>query len=161
MNDGTPQTGGSTRRPQSILLVDDEQDILESLKDLFEACIDGVSVYCAPSGPEGLRLLEEKPIDLVISDYKMPGMNGLEFLGKAKALAPRVPRVLATAFPDLDIAVRAINEANIQNFVTKPFEPEKVIDVVKGILDRRKAEEQRSQSFARSMEMFRKAGAEP
>ena len=131
-------------------------DILESLKDLFEASIENLEVRTAESGAEALKILESEPIDLVISDYKMPGMNGLEFLHKAKATAPGVPRILATAFPDLDIAVRAINETKIENFITKPFEPEKAIDVVQGVLERRRAEAMRNRSFARSMEVFRK-----
>lgn len=144
-------------RKQCILLVDDEPDILDSLRDLLEACIDGVQVQCATSGAAALQALQERRMDLVISDYKMPGMNGLEFLGKAKELAPRVPRVLATAFPDVDIAVRAINEASIHSFVTKPFDPERLLQVVKDILAEGRASTSRDQSFARSMDLFRKA----
>lgn len=140
--------------------MDDEVDILESLKDLFEASIDHVDVRTAEGGADALKILETENIDLVISDYKMPGMNGLEFLHKAKATAPGVPRILATAFPDLDIAVRAINETKIENFITKPFEPEKAIEVVQGVLQRRRSEAMRNRSFARSMEVFRKSRGE-
>lgn len=146
-------------RPQKILIVDDEVDILESLKDLFEASIDNLEVHTAESGADALKIIEREPLDLIMSDYKMPGMNGLEFLHKAKAAAPAVPRILATAFPDLDIAVRAINETKIENFITKPFDPEKAIDVVRNVLQRRRGEEMRNRSFARSMEVFRKARA--
>lgn len=144
-------------RPQKILIVDDEVDILESLKDLFEVSLDKIEVRTAESGAAALKILESDEIDLVISDYKMPGMNGLEFLHKAREVAPSVPRILATAFPDLDIAVRAINETEIQNFITKPFEPEKAIELVRSVLDRRRAGAMRDRSFARSMEVFRKS----
>lgn len=136
-------------------------DILESLKDLFEVSLDKIEVRTAESGAAALEILESDEIDLVISDYKMPGMNGLELLHKAREVAPNVPRILATAFPDLDIAVRAINETEIQNFITKPFEPEKAIDLVRSVLERRRADTMRDRSFARSMEVFRKSRSEP
>ena len=149
------QPGGAARR-QTILLVDDEEDIRESLKALFETCLDGVEVLVAPGGQAALDQMEKSPVDVVISDYKMPGMNGLEFLQRAAKKAPSVPRILVTAFPDLEIAIRAINEANIENFFTKPFEPEQVLQVVKTLLHEQRVQELRNRSFARSLEMVRK-----
>jgi DNA-binding NtrC family response regulator len=143
-------------RPQVILLVDDEEDIRESLKALFETCLEGVSVRVAPGGQIALDLMEKEPIDLIISDFKMPGMNGLEFLQRAQKRSPSVPRILVTAFPDLDIAIRAINEANIENFFTKPFEPDQVLNVVRQLLHEQRVEEMRNRSFARSLELVRR-----
>ena len=148
--------GSHAFRDQTVLLVDDEDDVLESLKDLFETVLEGVKVLTADSGPAGLEILDSHPIDLIVTDYKMPGMNGLEFLEKAKGLAPGVPRILMTAFPDLGIAIRAINEAGIENFITKPFEPGQVIDVARAILVERRAGLLRNQSFARSLDLLRR-----
>lgn len=148
--------GSQAFRDQTVLLVDDEDDVLESLKDLFETVLDGVKVLTADSGQAGLEILDSHPIDLIVTDYKMPGMNGLEFLEKSKTLAPGVPRILMTAFPDLGIAIRAINEAGIENFITKPFEPGQVIDVVRAILVERRAQLLRNQSFARSLDLLRR-----
>jgi YesN/AraC family two-component response regulator len=147
---------GAPQRRQTILLVDDEEDIRESLKALFETCLEDVQVYTAANGQMALDLLDKEQIDVIITDYKMPGMNGLEFLGRAQKKAPSIPRILVTAFPDLEIAIRAINEANIENFFTKPFEPEQVLNVVRTLLHEQRVHEMRNRSFARSLELVRK-----
>ena len=150
-----PPPGAQSRR-QTILLVDDEEDIRESLKALFETCLEDVDVKTAPSGQAALDTLDKDVIDVIITDYKMPGMNGLEFLARAQKKVPTVPRILVTAFPDLEIAIRAINEANIENFFTKPFEPDQVLNVVRTLLHEQRVQEMRNRSFARSLELVRK-----
>ncbi|MEA3135988.1 MAG: hypothetical protein QOJ26_117 [Thermoplasmata archaeon] len=123
-------------RPQvdAILVVDDEPDILESLSDVFAMHLPGVKVHTASSGPKALEILKTEKVDLVISDYKMPGMDGLEFLTKARQVAPNSPRILITAYPELNVAVRAINEAQIQNFLTKPITPQALLEAVNAAL---------------------------
>jgi response regulator RpfG family c-di-GMP phosphodiesterase len=149
------QGPGSTApaRPQIVLLVDDEADIRDSLKVLLEMSIQGIEVRTAE-----LESLTQAPgpVDLIITDYKMPGMNGLEFLQRAQKIAPKVPRILVTAFPDLEIAIKAINEAGIENFFTKPFEPEQVVGVVRELLQEQRAQAMRDRSFARSLDAVRK-----
>lgn len=147
---------GVAPRRQTILLVDDEEDIRESLKALFEACLDAVEVYTASGGQAALDLLEVQPVDVIITDYKMPGMNGLEFLSLVQKKHPTVPRILVTAFPDLEIAIRAINETSIENFFTKPFEPEQVLGVVRTLLHEQRVQELRNRSFARSLDLVRR-----
>jgi DNA-binding NtrC family response regulator len=152
----TGSLGAASPRAQTILIVDDEIDILESLKQLFEVSLKGVKVAIAESGAAALAILNSQPIDLIVTDYKMPGMNGLEFLGEARKLVPKVPRILVTAFPDLELAIRAVNDAKIENFFTKPVEPTKVIDIVRNVLAERRAQEMRDQSFARSLDALRR-----
>ena len=159
--DVEPQAGGGepprteTRR-QTILIVDDEEDIRESLKALLETSIDGTEVLVAADGEEALETMRKAQVDLVISDYKMPRMNGLELLGAIGRNAPQTPRILVTAFPDLEIAIRAINEAGIENFFTKPFDPDQVVNVVRALLFEQRAQELRTRSFARSLETLRR-----
>lgn len=147
------EEGAKPERRQTILLVDDEKDIRESLKALFETCLDGVDVRTAAGGSEALDVLGREQIDAIISDYKMPGMNGVEFLQRAARQSPSTPRILVTAFPDLEIAIRAINEAGIENFFTKPFEPEQVLRVVRELLHERRVQQMRERAFARSLEL--------
>ena len=91
----------------------------------------------------------------------MPGMNGLQFLEKARAVAPLVPRIMMTAFPDLEVAVQAINEARIETFFTKPLDPDKIVAVVKDSLASRRAKGQRDQAMSRAMDELRKKGGKP
>lgn len=156
---GTTTEGGEesgTLRDQVILIVDDEVDIRESLKELFDGTLHGVRVITAEGGAVGLDLLRQNPVDLIVTDYKMPGMSGLEFLAEARKVARGVPRILMTAFPDLELAIRAVNEESIENFFTKPLEPAAVVDVVRGILEDRRSQEMRNRAFARSLNLLRR-----
>ncbi len=146
----------SPARLRRIILVDDEPDILESLQELIEVSIDDVEVVAVESGEAALDVLDSKPVDLIVSDYKMPSMNGLEFLTAARDRLPKVPRIIMTAFPDLDIAIRAINEANIENFFTKPLDPDEILDVISNSLKARQSETQRNMAFARAMDLAKK-----
>lgn len=144
-----------TRR-QTVLVVDDEPDIRDSLRMLLEVSLEDVDVITAASGAAALDVLTARPVDLIVTDYKMPGMNGLEFLQRALKVAPKTPRILVTAFPDLDIAIRAINEAGIENFFTKPFEPDQVAAVVRDLLREQRTQALRDLGFARSIDTLRK-----
>ncbi|HEX2065292.1 MAG TPA: response regulator [Candidatus Thermoplasmatota archaeon] len=122
----------STKLPV-ILIADDEPDILESLRDLLE---DAVPAQCvlANSGTQALEMLGKRPVDLILSDYKMPGLNGIQFLEQARQRLPEAPRILITAFPDLEVAIDAINQARVEAFLIKPLDPDQVVERVRQAL---------------------------
>jgi len=100
------------------LLVDDEDNILSALERLFVR--GGYHVLTANSGRAGLALLEEHHVGVIISDQRMPGMTGVEFLSKVKLLYPNVMRLMLSGFADLKSVTTAINEGDIYRFLTKP-----------------------------------------
>ena len=122
-------------RPWVILFVDDEPDILDATQDLLEASIPGVKVLCAPSAREALELLSSERIDLIVSDFKMPGMDGIELLFQARRLHPNIPRVMFTAFHSEDLARRAIAEALVSAFLSKTETPTVMVDRIRALLD--------------------------
>lgn len=146
--DGGPDAGAPIRR---VLLVEDEEDIRESLKELLETVLDRVEVSTAANGADGLALLATLSPHLVISDYKMPGMSGLEFLAETRKRAPATPRVLMTAFPDLGIATRAVNGAHIHSFFPKPLDIPKVLQKVEQLLTTEEARRARDMGLARAL----------
>jgi DNA-binding NtrC family response regulator len=117
-----------------ILIVDDEPDIRLALGACLEHALQAI-VVSAGDAESGLRLLRETAFDLILSDYRMPGMDGLHFLRRASELRPESPRVLMTAYPDLQLAIDALNRAGIDLFLTKPIDPDELVDGVSEILD--------------------------
>ncbi len=135
---------------QNILVVDDEPDILDSLKSVFELHIPNAHVHLARGGPEALAILRKGGIDVVLCDYRMPGMDGLELLTQARIMQPNVPRILITAYPELSIAVRAINDAKIENFLTKPVSPQTLLEAVNAALVKAHNAARATQSFSKA-----------
>src|SRR6187402_10383 len=105
-----------------VLLVDDEAQVLDGLSRTLRG---GFRIATAVSGAAGLVLLAERPdFAVVVSDMRMPGMNGAAFLAKARELAPDVIRVVLTGETDLQAAISAVNEGSIYRFLCKPCPPE-------------------------------------
>jgi DNA-binding NtrC family response regulator len=137
-----------------VLVVDDDPDIVDSLKALIESRL-GLAVLTATSGHGAMALLESlRPddIDLVVADYRMAPMDGLEFLMRAKASHPEVPRVLITAYADLDLAVQAINKAGVARLFPKPLQSAQVLRLVRDLTLRRVEVKQRRQALDRAAE---------
>ena len=112
----------------SILCVDDEVNILEGLQDNLRRKF---KVHTATSGAEGLAVLEsEGPFPVIISDMRMPEMNGAEFLSQVRGLYPDSMRILLTGQSDVESAISAVNEGQIFRFLTKPCETDNLISVL-------------------------------
>jgi CheY-like chemotaxis protein len=119
------------RRAASILVVDDEPDLRQSIKDLLEAFLGEPRVQLAPNGLAALELLRRQHFDLVITDYKMPGMNGIQFLQQAEEVQPGLRHLLVTAYGRE--AMREIG-APAQRVVHKPFDPAALVQMVEEAL---------------------------
>jgi DNA-binding NtrC family response regulator len=108
-----------------ILVVDDEEDLLHLLKRSLEPDL-GCEVKTAASGEEALRILEDSPIDLVLVDMKMPGMDGLDLLEQIRQNHPWLTTVMMTAHGCIELAVEAI-KTGAYDFITKPFDLEALV----------------------------------
>jgi two-component system probable response regulator PhcQ len=105
---------------RTLLIVDDEALVRSALRRSLR--LEGYSIFTAAGAEEGLALLKEHPIDLVMSDHLMAGMNGTEFLGRVRDLHPSVGRILLTGHADMDSAIKAINQGEIYRFLLKPWD---------------------------------------
>jgi response regulator RpfG family c-di-GMP phosphodiesterase len=105
----------------TVLFVDDEPSILKSLKRVFRK--EDYTILTAENADDGLQKLSELngSITLIISDQKMPGMNGAQFLEKSKKIAPDAIRFLLTGYSDMDAAIDAINKGEIHRYLSKPW----------------------------------------
>lgn len=103
-----------------ILLVDDEENVKNALKRVLKR--EGYEVYSAAGGAEALAQLKNISPDVIISDFLMPEMNGIEFLNRVRELLPEVVRIILTAHADVQMAVQAINEAGVYRLLTKPWD---------------------------------------
>ncbi len=113
-----------TERERTLLLVDDEPNILSSLKRLLRH--DGYHIVTATSAAEGLQRLAEQPIDVIVSDQRMPGMTGVEFLHRVRALYPSTVRLVLSGFTELQSIIDAVNEGAIYKFLTKPWDDQRL-----------------------------------
>lgn len=125
------QHGLNTR----VLLVDDEENILRSLKRLLAD--EEYEVLAVTGGEQGLRILKEDPdIGLIISDQRMPGMLGVDFLEKAKAIAPDALRILLTGYADMNATVDAINRAGATRYIAKPWNDNELILIIRDAIQK-------------------------
>jgi response regulator RpfG family c-di-GMP phosphodiesterase len=126
----------------TLLCVDDEANILNALRRLLRP--HGYTVLTAGSGAEGLAILAETSVDLVLSDMRMPEMDGARFLEQVKARSPDTARILLTGFADLSSTIAAINKAEIYRYLSKPWDDAIVLSVVRDALERKVLEREKA-----------------
>jgi len=103
----------------TVLCVDDEENILRSLTRMLRK--ENLQLLTASSGAEALKILEEHEVHLVISDQRMPGMNGTEFLSLAREKYPDMVRIILTGFTDVDSITESVNQGYVYKFFLKPW----------------------------------------
>ncbi len=107
-------------RLYKLLAVDDETSNLQKLRRAFR---EGFQVFQARSGGEALSLLGQEPVDVIITDQRMPGMTGVELLGQSLSQCPDAIRIILTGYTEADEMMDAINEGRVHRYITKPWEP--------------------------------------
>jgi two-component system sensor histidine kinase/response regulator len=117
---------------ETVLYVDDDTANLVVLK---ATCQDEFDVITASSGPEGLDILKEREVAVLLVDQRMPGMNGVEVFEIAQQLYPDTIRILITAYSDLTDAISAINRGQIRRYIRKPWDPEELKAVLREAID--------------------------
>lgn len=113
----------------SLLLVDDEPSILSSLRRLLRR--EGYTLYAATGGAEGLDILAAHPVGVVISDARMPGMSGAEFLGRVNEMYPDTVRIMLSGYTDLQAVTLAVNRGELFRFLTKPWDDQELLSTVR------------------------------
>jgi DNA-binding NtrC family response regulator len=118
-----------------VLIVDDEEIVTSSLRNLFRLRTSYRHVtHTSPI--EALQEAERNTFDLVITDYLMPGMDGIAFLTRFKELQPQAVRILLTGYADKESAIRAINEVGLYQYIEKPWDNDTLLMVVRNALER-------------------------
>ncbi len=112
-----------------ILLVDDEQPVLSSLKRLLRQL--KCKVHAFTSAIEALEMLKDTPVDMVISDMRMPEMGGEDFLAEVAKLYPDTERIVLSGYADAQATIEAVNRGQITRFMTKPWVDEDILKVVR------------------------------
>ncbi len=126
MSDSEPLVGATvTANRAAVLCVDDEISILKSLQRLLMAV--GFDVVTATGGEQALLLLEKREFAVIISDMRMPGMTGAEFLQLAAQRCPDSQRLVLTGYADIDSTIMAVNKGQIQHYIQKPWSNEALV----------------------------------
>ena len=137
MSNPLEEAGSSILSQYTVVLVDDEKSILQSLKRCFSR--EPFQIVCAGSGAEGLKLIAQTPhVAVIISDQRMPEMNGSELLTRSREFAPDAIRILLTGYSDMDTTVTAMNEGGATHYIAKqkPWDDAELLQTVKkSVLD--------------------------
>jgi response regulator RpfG family c-di-GMP phosphodiesterase len=126
----------------TILCVDDEPNILKSLTRLFRS--SEFRVLTATGGADGIGLLERETVDVVVSDMRMPEMDGVQFLEQVQQRWPAVVRLLMTGYSDINAIIGAVNRGNIYRYITKPWDDHDIVLIVRQALEMKFLQQERA-----------------
>ena len=124
-------------RTGTIVIVDDEEMVLTSLRS-FLALETTYEIKTFLSAGEALSFVEANPVDLVISDYLMPEMDGITFLAKVRELRPEVPRIILTGYADKENAIKAINDVGLYQYLEKPWNNDDLLIVLRNGMEKQR-----------------------
>ncbi len=128
----------------NILIVDDEEEVLRALKRTLERAKEfDANISLASDAEEAKEKLSGNDYDLVLSDYNMPKMNGVQLLQWVKDEFPDIVRIIITGYSDLDTARDAINEANVHNYIEKPWDNKALRETIHQTIVRKKQRDEK------------------
>lgn len=133
------------KKTANLLFVDDEPNVLKALNRLFHSA--EYTIHLAENGVAGLEVLKRQAIDLIISDMRMPRMDGAEFLTQAAANWPDTVRILLTGYADIASTIAAVNNGKIYSYCNKPWEDTELKTLVNNALEQKRLREERLQLF--------------
>jgi two-component system, NtrC family, response regulator HupR/HoxA len=115
--------------PATVLVIDDEIRSLEALRRVLD---DEFEVLCAKDAEEAEKFLEGDMVHVILCDQRMPGQSGVEFLKRVRDLWPDPVRMIISGYSDSEEIIAGVNEAGIYQYITKPWHPEKLVEIVQG-----------------------------
>ncbi len=119
-----------------IVIVDDEEMVLTSLSSFLNLETD-YEVKSFTSANQALTYIADNEIDMVVSDYLMPEMDGMSFLAKVREIQPDVPRVILTGYADKENAIKAINDVGLFQYIEKPWDNEDILIIFRNGLEKK------------------------
>ncbi|MDP8228930.1 MAG: response regulator [Candidatus Electryoneaceae bacterium] len=125
----------SDQGKETIVIVDDEEMVLTSLNS-FLMLETNYNVITFLSAVNALGHIRQNPVELVISDYLMPEMDGISFLREVRKLKPQVPRIILTGYADKENAIKAINEVGLYQYIEKPWDNDDLLIVIRNGLEK-------------------------
>ena len=119
-----------------LVIVDDEEMVLTSINS-FLMLETGYDVSTFTSATEAITFIQQNDVDLVISDYLMPEMDGISFLGKIRDIKPEIPRIILTGYADKENAIKAINEVGLFQYIEKPWDNDDLRIIIRNGLEKK------------------------
>lgn len=129
----------------NILIIDDEINIINALNRVLNKFDYNIISTTRPE--EGIEIINSLDLDMVICDFNMPNITGVEVLKHSKQVQPSAIRILITGYYDVNIAVSAINEGNVYHYISKPWKNEEVITIIQNALKQKQEENQESNMY--------------
>ncbi len=121
---------------QTIVVVDDEDMVLTSI-DSFLNLESDYGVVTFTSAQKALEYIKNHEVDLVISDYLMPEMDGIDFLTNVRTIKPEIPRIILTGYADKENAIKAINEVGLFQYIEKPWDNSDLLIIIRNGLEKK------------------------
>ena len=127
----------SPETQETVVLVDDEEMVLTSLRSIL-SLETNYNVVTFTSAGDALKYVTSNDVDLVVSDYLMPEMDGISFLSKVREVKPEIPRIILTGYADKENAIKAINEVGLFQYIEKPWDNEDLMIIIRNGIEKQK-----------------------